>query len=115
MRRLCRLDDVPIGSARAFRVHERSLLIIRPAASSVAAYLNRCPHLGVPLNWQDDDFMDSDGTFLRCATHGALFEPATGLCVLGPCRGDSLWAIDCAIRDGEIVVDDSLLPRPEAP
>lgn len=115
MRALCRLEDIAAGSARAFPLHDRSVIVVRGKAGSAAAYLNRCPHLGVPLNWQPDDFMDSDGVFLRCATHGALFEPDSGLCVLGPCRGESLWALDCTIRDGEILVDDSIIPPPATP
>lgn len=109
MQRLCTLDELKTGSARGFRLGHHEVIVARPAPDTVAAYLNRCPHLGVPLNWQQDDFMDSDSVFLRCATHGALFEPATGLCVLGPCRGDSLWPLECAIVDNEIRVDGSEL------
>lgn len=114
MRKLCRLDDIAPGSARAFRLQERSVIIVHSRGGTVAAFLNRCPHLGVPLNWQDDDFMDSEQAFLRCATHGALFEPDTGLCVLGPCRGEALWSLDSRVEEGEIHVDDSLLPPPPA-
>lgn len=115
MRKLCRLDEITAGVARGFPVNGRSVIVVRNRSGAVTAWLNRCPHLGVPLNWQNDDFMDAEGTLLRCATHGALFEPDTGLCVLGPCRGESLWSLDCEIRDGDVLIDDSLLPPPRTP
>ncbi len=54
------------------------------------AYQNRCPHLGIPLNWQPDDFLSLDTMHIQCATHGALFRPDDGYCVMGPCSGQSL-------------------------
>lgn len=58
------------------------------------AYLNHCPHLGVPLNWQPDTFMSLEATHIQCSTHGALFNPDDGLCVSGPCRGESLTKLN---------------------
>ncbi|WP_417519425.1 Rieske (2Fe-2S) protein [Marinobacter sp.] len=58
------------------------------------AYLNRCPHMGVELNWMPGRFMDSDNLFLQCSTHGALFKPGDGECIAGPCQGDALSALD---------------------
>lgn len=109
---LCKLDDIPVGSARGFVIAARSILVARTSHQEVAAYLNRCPHLGVPLNWQADDFMDSEAVFIRCATHGALFEPQTGLCIQGPCRGESLWQLSCFIEENSIHIDESELPSP---
>ena len=70
---------------------------------AVHAYLNRCGHRSLELDWNEGDFLDADGQLIVCATHGALFEPATGRCVAGPCRGAALQAV--AVRDdGESVV-----------
>jgi len=114
--RLCKLEDIPIGSARGFHVSGHGIVVARPQAGIVSAYLNRCPHLGVPLNWQPDAFMDSESAFLRCSTHGALFEPQTGLCILGPCRGDKLWLLECEIQEDGIHLDDEeLLPHQTGP
>lgn len=110
MQRLCPLDHLEVGSARGFLVAGRRILVVRPGAGRVHAFLNRCPHLGIPLNWEDDSFMDSDGSLLRCATHGALFEPDSGLCVLGPCRGEQLWQLDCRIHADWIELDTAGLP-----
>jgi nitrite reductase/ring-hydroxylating ferredoxin subunit len=53
----------------------------------VHAYLNRCSHVATELDWQVGRFFDADAQLLVCATHGALFEPASGRCTGGPCTG----------------------------
>lgn len=112
---LCRLDDLVTDKARGFLVGKTRVVAVRSSQDTVHVYLNRCPHLGVPLNWDDDQFMDSDGSLLRCATHGALFEPNSGLCILGPCRGEHLWQLDCIISNGHVQLDESELPLPGNP
>lgn len=107
---LCRIDELEAGKARGFLVGKTRILLVRTQQSGIHAYLNRCPHLGVPLNWDDDQFMDTEGRLLRCATHGALFEPDSGLCILGPCQGHHLWQLQCTVRKGQIELDASELP-----
>jgi nitrite reductase/ring-hydroxylating ferredoxin subunit len=51
------------------------------------AYLNRCTHVAMPLDWQPGQVFDATGRWLLCATHGAAYEPASGQCSGGPCRG----------------------------
>lgn len=51
------------------------------------AYLNRCAHVAMELDWQPGMFFDFDADYLLCATHGALYDPATGRCVGGACLG----------------------------
>ncbi|AFJ02453.1 Rieske (2Fe-2S) region [Methylophaga frappieri] len=60
----------------------------------IYAYLNLCPHLRVPLNWKPDTFMSLEGTHIECSVHGALFNPDDGLCISGPCRGQSLTRLN---------------------
>lgn len=55
--------------------------------SVVHAYLNRCSHVPMEMDYQPDRFFDASGQWLICATHGATYRPATGACVGGPCRG----------------------------
>jgi nitrite reductase/ring-hydroxylating ferredoxin subunit len=50
-------------------------------------YLNRCAHTGLELDWIAGRFLDSEGRWLICAAHGALYEPGTGACAGGPCDG----------------------------
>jgi nitrite reductase/ring-hydroxylating ferredoxin subunit len=51
------------------------------------AYLNRCAHTGLELDWIPGRFLDAERRWLICAAHGALYEPATGTCAGGPCTG----------------------------
>ena len=59
----------------------------------VFVYRNRCPHRGVALEWQPDQFLDSSASLIQCATHGALFLIESGECIAGPCAGQSLTAL----------------------
>jgi len=68
------------------------------------AYLNRCPHLGIELNWMPGRFMDTDKQFIQCSSHGALFLPGNGECIAGPCQGDALTALDVRITDGQVQI-----------
>ena len=51
------------------------------------AYLNRCAHVAMELDWQPNRVFDNTGQWLLCASHGAVYEPATGECADGPCKG----------------------------
>lgn len=54
---------------------------------TVYAYLNRCAHVPMEMDYQPNRFFDSTGDWLMCATHGAVYRPQTGECRSGPCRG----------------------------
>jgi nitrite reductase/ring-hydroxylating ferredoxin subunit len=66
------------------------------------AYMNRCPHTGITLDWVNNQFFSSDNRYLMCATHGAVFEPPSGECVWGPCFGLSLQSVPLVIEGEEI-------------
>jgi nitrite reductase/ring-hydroxylating ferredoxin subunit len=51
------------------------------------AYLNRCTHVAMELDFQPNRVFDNTGQWLLCATHGAAYEPSTGQCGAGPCKG----------------------------
>jgi len=53
----------------------------------VHAYLNRCTHVAMEMDYQPDRFFDDTGRWLLCATHGAVYAPDSGACAGGPCRG----------------------------
>jgi len=60
----------------------------------------------VPLDWQPDRFLTADGQRILCATHGAEFGIADGVCVRGPCLGDRLEAVMIQVKDGVILVPE---------
>ena len=64
------------------------------------AYLNRCAHLAVELDWQPGKFFDLSGLYLICATHGALYAPESGHCLGGRCNGKPLVAVTVGESDG---------------
>ena len=66
------------------------------------AYENTCRHLPLSLDYGDNRFFDSKGETLICQTHGAVYAPATGLCVGGPCAGASLLALEFVEEDGVV-------------
>lgn len=105
-RKLCRLDEIAEGEARGFPGPPGDfvgLFAVR-RGDAVHVYANSCPHLGVPLDWSPDEFLDATGTLIQCATHGALFRIADGTCVKGPCAGEALRALPAVVRDGEVWV-----------
>ena len=78
------------------------------------AYVNRCPHVGISLDWVDNQFFTVDGRYLICANHGATFEPASGECVWGPCLGASLRSVPLEI-DGQRIFVRWPSPKDEDP
>ncbi len=70
----------------------------------VRAYVNRCPHAWTELDWNPGEFFDQTGLHLVCSTHGAIFEPGTGYCFAGPCRGASLDGLEVVERDGQVLL-----------
>ncbi len=56
-------------------------------AGKVYAYLNQCSHVPMEMDYQPNQFFDSTGHWLMCATHGAMYAPQNGQCRMGPCRG----------------------------
>ena len=70
--------------------------------SEPRAFVNRCAHLPVELDWTEGDFFEPEARYLICATHGACYEPASGLCVMGPCAGAALQPLPVIERDGNI-------------
>lgn len=93
-RRLCALDDIPDGGSKGFQLERPERPPLRVFAvrrgQSLYAYVNRCPHIGTPLDWRPDAFLDREGRAIVCATHGARFRVEDGVCLAGPCVGDQL-------------------------
>jgi nitrite reductase/ring-hydroxylating ferredoxin subunit len=79
---------------------------------AVYAYLNRCAHVPIELDWNEGEFFESSGLYLMCSTHGALYVPENGRCAGGPCRGGRLRSIAVFERDGHVFwrPDDYITP-----
>src|SRR5436190_22774178 len=68
------------------------------------AYRNECRHIPMTMDWVENRFLSRDGCWIQCATHGARYEIATGLCVAGPPAGKTLHRLPVSVEDGDIIV-----------
>ncbi|MCS1409355.1 MAG: hypothetical protein M2R45_02535 [Verrucomicrobia subdivision 3 bacterium] len=71
----------------------------------IFAYENKCRHLPLSLDYDDGRFFDEARRHLVCQTHGAIYEPDSGLCLRGPCQGARLFPIEFEELKGEIYVE----------
>jgi nitrite reductase/ring-hydroxylating ferredoxin subunit len=103
---LCSLSELDETGSRGFAVGEGDWplrgFVVR-TANGVAAYVNTCPHAGHPLNFRPHKFLTPDRNLILCASHGALFARDNGLCIAGPCPGQSLRAVPIEVL-GEYVL-----------
>lgn len=101
---LCRLDAIPDGGAMGadapLPAGEENLILLR-RGEQVQAFLNICPHAGRQLDYAPGRFLLSKG-MLICAVHGASFDQANGMCVAGPCKGESLRRVDVRVQGDEV-------------
>lgn len=78
----------------------------------VHAYLNRCAHVSMELDWNEGEFFESSGSYLMCSTHGAMYVPDTGKCAGGPCRGGRLHPIIVSEHDNQVFWQPDEFVRP---
>lgn len=98
---ICESSTLSEGSCKSFRAAQTQGFIVRKD-QRVFGYSNSCPHLGIPLEWQADQFLDDEGELIQCATHGALFVIESGICVAGPCVNQSLESLTIVEQDNKI-------------
>jgi nitrite reductase/ring-hydroxylating ferredoxin subunit len=105
---LCRLDDIEDPGAKGFTLSgaegPREIFVVR-TGREMHAYVNSCPHIGTPLEFQPDRFLTRDRTEILCSTHGARFEMTTGRCIAGPCYGQSLMRVSIRVVGGWVRLD----------
>jgi nitrite reductase/ring-hydroxylating ferredoxin subunit len=103
---LCALADIPDPGARGFHFRRGEALFlgfVTRIGGQVRGWIDRCPHAGMPLAVVPGRYLTREGDLILCGSHGALFRPADGLCLAGPCAGKALapWPVRL---EGEQVV-----------
>jgi nitrite reductase/ring-hydroxylating ferredoxin subunit len=104
----CYIDQLAAGVVHVVHLspdalgRPREALVLVDHARTPRAYLNLCRHLPVPLDAASRQFLA--GGHLQCLTHGARYRLEDGLCVIGPCRGESLIALELRVIEGELYV-----------
>ena len=90
-KKIVRLEDLPEGTTKRFSFQRDGMRVDAFVANfkgDIVAYENRCRHLPITLDYGQ--------------THGAFYEPKTGLCIDGPCTGASLIPLETELSDGHI-------------
>lgn len=105
---ICEFAELTDPGTRGFTLNAESDdpvegFVVR-RGDSIYAYKDSCPHTGVGLAWLPNEYLDLDGMYIECSTHGALFTPEAGYCVAGPCAGQSLTALGVKVIEGRVML-----------
>ncbi len=110
---VARLGEIPPGCTKKFirTVNGRDTeCFIVNYGGELFAYVNSCRHVPMTMDWVDNQFLNEDGRYILCATHGAAYEPDTGECIFGPPCGQFLAKVPLTIEAGQVIAG-----QPEAP
>ena len=103
-------SELEEGKSVGIEVNNQHLFAVRKD-DQLFLYWNRCPHLGTPLEWEENRFLDSDAALIQCSTHGALFQIEDGHCLVGPCKGKYLQAVAFTLDNGAMMVEEKQLKQ----
>ena len=101
-------DEIEEGRSKGIELDNHYMFAVKKDGQ-IFLYWNRCPHLGTPLEWEEDKFLDQDGALIICSTHGALFQIDGGRCLAGPCKGKHLQMIPFILDNGMVMVEEKAL------
>ena len=90
-------EELWVGELRGFLLADQRVLLLRTDAG-VCAYVDRCPHLGVPLSHGT-----LNGNVLTCRAHRYSYDAVTGQGI-NP-RGLNLTALPVRVENGVVSVD----------
>jgi nitrite reductase/ring-hydroxylating ferredoxin subunit len=103
--RVARVDALRAGESFKFLLPVRGAdeeCFLINYRGKLHAYVNRCRHVPMPMDWVDNQFFADDARYLMCQTHNAYYEPTTGECVAGPpsACGKFLYRVPLEVEGG---------------
>ncbi len=103
---VARIGELPPGETKKFLLRcdgrEEECFVVNHRGT-LYAYVNRCCHVPMTMDWIENQLMTEDKEFVQCATHGACYQPDTGECVSGPPLGKFLTPVPLVIRGEEVI------------
>jgi nitrite reductase/ring-hydroxylating ferredoxin subunit len=103
---IARVGEIQPGHTKKFFMQidgrEEECLVVNHGGT-LYAYVNRCLHVPMTMDWIDNQFMTEDKQFILCATHGACYLPNTGECVTGPPFGKFLIRVPLTISGEDVI------------
>jgi nitrite reductase/ring-hydroxylating ferredoxin subunit len=102
---VARIGEIDQGATKKFHLKCGGSTVEAMLVSyegNLYAYVNRCRHISLTMDWVDNHFFTEDKRYLICANHGATYEPTSGECVWGPCFGAFLKPVPLEIDQGKI-------------
>jgi nitrite reductase/ring-hydroxylating ferredoxin subunit len=102
---LCHIDEIPPDTARGFTTAQTGAdqeVFVVCKGDNYYGYINSCPHTGAPLEWMPHQFLSLDGESIQCSLHGARFTIEKGLCIQGPCPGQTLESVQLEVKQDTV-------------
>lgn len=96
---ICRVGDIPVGKTKPFR-YGVSQGIAYNDGGVVKAYVNRCTHMGGPVELATS----GNASVFRCRWHQAEFNPGTGEVICGQAPSGSALTPVQIIEEGGILM-----------
>lgn len=97
---LSALDDIPDPGVLPVRLSDGRAVCLVRSGNQVSAFLDECPHNGMPLSAGDV----LSGCELECTWHGARFDCRTGALRRGPAEA-GLTPIRVGVVGGRVVLE----------
>jgi nitrite reductase/ring-hydroxylating ferredoxin subunit len=101
------VSEVPPGTTKKFLLTVEGLPVegfVVNVKGTLHAWVNRCRHVPMTMDWVDNRFLDEAREYIVCGTHGATYRPDTGECVGGPALGRALIRVPLRIDAGRVLV-----------
>lgn len=107
-----RVIAMPLEKRKKHR-SPRSLMVLRDQEGTIRGYMNECQHIPVPLDAGTGQFLTYDRRYLMCGLHGAIYQRHDGLCIAGPCAGETLEKVEVEEEAGVVYATVTVATEPD--